>query len=350
MMPVSGLELHATGPKIEAEWDALAVRVGVAPFLRPGWICAWWRAFGGGELNIAAMRREGQLVGVLPTVQRRTVVSAPTNWHSPIFDPIAEDPETARRLLAHLLERRPRRIDLGPMDPDGLGLPELRKVADSYRIVDALALRSPFVRIEGDWDSYLASLSSNHRQAIRRTRRRLEEMGEVTLEISRGEEDLEALLDEGFELESRGWKTERGTAILSRPETRRFYRDIVEWARLTGILRLAFLRLDGSSIAFNLALETDRVHYLLKPGYDPRLSRLGPGRLLTADLIERAFRRGLSSYEFLGGAEPYKLRWTDRCRDRYRVQLFASTPAGWADRQLRTRGRSVAKRLTELRR
>jgi CelD/BcsL family acetyltransferase involved in cellulose biosynthesis len=24
-------------------WDALADRAGAAPFLRPGWIAAWWR-------------------------------------------------------------------------------------------------------------------------------------------------------------------------------------------------------------------------------------------------------------------------------------------------------------------
>jgi CelD/BcsL family acetyltransferase involved in cellulose biosynthesis len=42
-------------------WDALADRAGAAPFLRPGWIAAWWRAFGRGRLEILTAGSGGRL-------------------------------------------------------------------------------------------------------------------------------------------------------------------------------------------------------------------------------------------------------------------------------------------------
>ena len=39
-------------PRLAEEWDGLADRVGAAPWTRPGWVAAWWRAFGSGRLQI----------------------------------------------------------------------------------------------------------------------------------------------------------------------------------------------------------------------------------------------------------------------------------------------------------
>jgi hypothetical protein len=48
-------------------------------------------------------------------------------------------------------------------------------------------------------------------------------------------------------------------------------------------------------------------------------------------MIERAFQIGLSSYEFLGADEPWKLEWTDTVRERSLVQVFAPSLPGKAD-------------------
>ena len=44
----------------------------------------------------------------------------------------------------------------------------------------------------------------------------------------------------------------------------RFYTDIAGWARGAGLLRLAFLRLDGRAIAFAFGLQDGTAFYLLK--------------------------------------------------------------------------------------
>src|ERR687892_751567 len=71
---------------IADEWDALAMRVGATPFARPGWMRAWWTAFGRGDLCILTYRRGGQLRAVLPLARRRGLLHSCSNIHSPLFD------------------------------------------------------------------------------------------------------------------------------------------------------------------------------------------------------------------------------------------------------------------------
>src|SRR5690606_5974620 len=44
-----------------AEWDDLVDRSpDPSPWQRPGWVLAWWRAFGRGSLRVWALRRNGR--------------------------------------------------------------------------------------------------------------------------------------------------------------------------------------------------------------------------------------------------------------------------------------------------
>jgi CelD/BcsL family acetyltransferase involved in cellulose biosynthesis len=342
------LETHSDCEPIETEWDRLAALLRAPPFLYPGWICAWWRAFGKGEMCVLAVRRQERLAGVLPLRHRGGLVASPTNWHSPLFGALVEDREAAAALSAGLFELQPRRVDLSFLDPNAPGFEELTAGSGRYRAVTRTVMRSPYVEVDGDWESFLAGRSRNQRQGLRRKRRRLEERGRVSIEVIEGGDDLPAALEQGFALELSGWKGEKGTAILSSPETERFYREVASWASEHGFLRLAFLRLNDRPLAFNYCFEAEGRHYLIKPGYDEEFRELGPGAILTAEMIARTFRLGLKSYEFLGGEDDYKVRWATALRERLRTQLFATSVTGALDRVVQTRGRAIARRALAL--
>jgi CelD/BcsL family acetyltransferase involved in cellulose biosynthesis len=342
------IETHSACEPIESEWDRLAAQLRAPPFLYPGWICAWWRAFGKGGLCVLAVRRQGRLAGVLPLRHRGGLVASPTNWHTPVFGAIVEDPEAAGELSAGLLELQPRRVDLSFLDPDALGFDELTAAFARYRAVTRTVLRSPYIEVDGDWERFLASRSGKLRQEVRRKRRRVEERGEVSFEVVEGGDDLPTALEQGFALEASGWKGEKGTAIRSSPETEGFYREVASWASERGFLRLTFLRLGDRRVAFNYCLEAEGRHYVIKPGFDEQLRKLGPGTVLTSEMIARTFRLGLKSYEFLGSADDFKVRWATGIRDRLRTQLFATSVSGALDRVAQTRGRAIARRALAL--
>ena len=354
--------MHAVDPghsidALREEWDCLADRAGASPFLRPGWFEAWEGAFGE-RVTVLDVREDGRLTGVLPVVARRgTPLSAralvsPSNWHTPVFGAIAESEAANEALVAALLARRPARIDMALVDAGDPVVASLRREAErsGYRVVERVAMRSPYVPLEGDFDSYREGLPRKLRKELGRLGRRLAEEGRVEYTFEDGSERLDELLEEGFYVEGSGWKSENGTAIASDPATRRFYTDVARWAASRGTLVLAFLRLDGRPLAFDLCIEDAGAFYVLKGGFETAYRRFGPGTLLAAESIERAFSRGLRSYELLGSDEPYKLVWTGSTHDRLRFQAFSPSPAGRVSHLAWTRGRSLAKRAAARRR
>ena len=334
------IETHRRIDSIAVEWDELARRVAASPFERPGWFSCWLDAFGATGLEVVALRRDGRLAATIPTLSRGGVVRSPTNWHTPRFGPVAEDESARRAVLGALSRGRPRRVDLSFLD-QGL-VTDLQAVSGPALENARRIMSSPYVSITQDWESYWGGLSKNLRSNVRRRRKRLAALGEPAVEIVEGDDGLSELLTECFRLEASGWKGKGGTAILSSPQTVHFYERVAHWATEVGLLRLCLLRLDGRIVAFNLSLETDRRHYLLKLGHDVSLNDASPGTVLTAAMVERAFECGLDGYEFLGDRESYKLQWARACHEMERVQLFAPSLGGRVDRFVQTRGRSVA--------
>src|SRR5215218_6273500 len=86
------IELHDAFAPLAAEWEELVDRTGAGPFSRPGWFEAFWEAFGHGRLEIAVLRRHGELAAVLPLVRRHGTRRSLTNWHTPEFEIPALDP------------------------------------------------------------------------------------------------------------------------------------------------------------------------------------------------------------------------------------------------------------------
>lgn len=338
------IETHDRVPPIAREWDQLAERLGASPFLRPGWIAAWGDAFAPAGLTVVAARRHGEVRGVVPLCRRRGELRSASNEHSPEFGFLAADEDTAAELARLIYGEKNTTICLDFIDPNDIGLRECREAATQagYRTVERPRLRSPYLEIEGDWRD--CASPSTRREAERRLRR-LGETGGVIFEIADGSERLDDLLEEGFRVEASGWKGKSGSAIAFRAETRAFYAGIARWAAERGWLRLAFLRLDGRPLAFVLGLETEGVFYSVKSGFDPGYRRFGAGGLLRYQLLARAFSAGLSRYEFLGDAEPWKLEWTATCRDRRVFRAFAPSTAGTLQWALRGPVYRVARRM-----
>lgn len=332
---------------VAAAWDELAGRLAAPPFLRPGWTTCWWEAFGRGALEIHLLERGGRLAALVPLVRRRGALLAAMNCHTPELGLLAEDPAAAAALGRAVFAAAPHRVWIAALDPDGAALAAVRRGAREagYRVVVRPYQTSPYLPIEGGWGAYRAGLSANLADDLRRSRRRLARQGEVAVEVADGRERLDALLAEAFEVEASGWKGRRGTAIRSRPATRRFYTGVARWAAGEGMLRLFFLRLDGRPIAMLYALETAGVCHLLKGGYDPAFGRSSPGKLLLDAALRHGFETGLGRIELHGDAEPYKLRWTGAVVERQLFEAFSRSPAGRLSWAVRGWGRRAARRL-----
>jgi CelD/BcsL family acetyltransferase involved in cellulose biosynthesis len=349
-MSAPSIEVHDAIAPLAAEWDALVDEARSGPFSRPGWFEAWWCAFGRGRLEIVTLRRRGELAAVLALQRHRGMRRSLTNWHTPELRVASVDDDARAELLGNVLRRARTPVVLTLLtagDRDERAFTAAARAAGVV-IRRHTVERSPYVQIGGEWDRYMQTLPRRMRSELRRRRRRLEERGALTLDVAAGDARRGELLDEGFAVETSGWKARAGTAIVSRPDTLGFYTRVAAWAAARGALRLAFLRLDGQALAFHFTIEEDGAAYQLKGGYDPAFREFAPGVLLIGDMLEWAFARGLRTYEFLGAEEDFKLGWTSGLRERLALQAFPHSAAGAAGWCAYTYGRPAAKRARSL--
>lgn len=335
---------------LEAEWERLVARSGATPFHSLGWLRAWWSAFGRGRLMLVTLRDGSELVAGVPLQVSGRRLSSPTNWHTPVFGPVADSADSARQLLDYVFGLEHRSIDLSWLATDDQTLElAIASARGAGRLVSARRLaRSPWIDLTGGWDDCERRLSRNRLKSVRRSRRRLEELGGVSLDVVEGGPGLERALEEAFRIETSGWKGSRGTAMVSRPETRRFYSEVARWAAGRGWLRLSFLRLDDNAAAFDLSLEHDGVRYSLKAGYQAELARSGPGVTLLHELLLESHREGVRRFELLPPEDEFKRSWTEHAGDRAWMRACAPSVAGRAEAlflRARERVRPAARRV-----
>lgn len=343
----NGLEVGWTpATQMLSEWDALADRLRSSPFTRAGWVLPWNQVWGrGARLLLLTAHRAGELVGALPLNVRGRVTSSPTNWHSPEYAVLADDPVVESELLAAAIDRNRRRLQLGFVDESTVEEVTRLSRRAGRPVLSRVLAAGPSIDLAGSFAEYESSLDKKMRSDLRRRRRRLDEVAEVSVEVY--EQAHPELFEEFLRVEAAGWKGTDGTAVAAHPPTRRFYAEAAGWASTRGWLRFALLRVGDRVIAGDLAFEAEGVHYLLKTGFDPEYRRFAPGKLLRSAMIERAFADGLRSYEFLGMNDPWKLEWTTTTRRRLLVQVFDQSLPGRLDRVVFEYGRPAAKTVVD---
>lgn len=342
LVPVSGIEDELVG-----EWDKLGQDLRASPFMRPEFLLVWQRWFGDGDLMAATARRGEDLVGLLPLVRQHGVLRYPANWHTPIAGVLASDAEASAALADAIGEAHARHVAIALLDGADVRLAEMaqRLRERRFRLAHRDLGRSPYRDLSGDWEQFEAAMNAKERRDLRRRRRRLEELGAVSVEHVTDAVRLDHHLDEAYSVEGSDWKDRRGSAIRANETTTGFYTEVAQWAAREGYLRLTFLRLDGEPLAVSLALWADGVHYGLKMGYNVAFAKYVPGLLLMHEIMHAAFVAGLRRVEMLGEDDPYKRIWCDRARERVGLQAFAPSLGGAVSWVALTQLRPLAVRL-----
>lgn len=188
---------------------------------------------------------------------------------------------------------------------------------------------APYVPIDRDWETYDASLSSRRRQDLRRSHRRLERLGEVSITAScPAPAELDEVLDVAFRIESSGWKGRAGTGLVTNDPVRKFLTAYARRACEAGMLRVGLLRVGDRAIAMQIGVVHARRLWVIKIGYDDGWRQYSPGTQLTYRLIEQAFRSGYEAYEFLGSYEPWLDMWTPSFHSYQTVLYYPYTLRG----------------------
>jgi len=134
------------------------------------------------------------------------------------------------------------------------------------------------------YESYIETQLSKKRQhSLSRGRRHLEQLGSLVSRQIESANDLELWVEQFLQLESSGWKGRQHTALASRPEDARYFRELTRAALGEGRATLLSLELNGHPIAMKHILIADDGTFDFKIAYDEDYSKYSPGLLLELD-------------------------------------------------------------------
>jgi CelD/BcsL family acetyltransferase involved in cellulose biosynthesis len=312
------------------QWHELATQFN-SPLLQYEWFASCAEALlHSDELRIVVTHSNGRINGVAPFVLTRTdgperleilgarVLGEPVGF---LYDSEA----SLQDLTAAILEMR-KPLFVKNLRDDSAEINLLRRQHKGKHFVRADA-SSPFISFAGTWDEFLAKMSSNDRNQLRRKQKSLDQKGKVTFEICNPDPNcVKATLDEFMRVEAAGWKGQQQTALAFDQPLRRFFDTYAREANREGYLRFCLLRVDDKLIAGQIAVLYANRSWLLKVGYDEEWAEYSPGVLLTHEVIRHACQEGLEGFEFLGRDEHWIHRWT---RQVHRYVTFVGYPLSY---------------------
>ena len=351
---------------LQWEWNELLRSSGSdGLFLTWEWLNTWWKHLAGNrQLSILAVRGEGELAALAPCSLRSPSLS---RWSpcpvleflgsgsvgSDYLDVIVRrgrEPEARRALVSHLAGQR-LMVDWTQLKQGGCSASEVASaLAESNWSVAATETNTcPFIPLAGrSWESYLATLGSEHRYNFRRKLKRLSRDYVVRFEQVRTEEQCRKSIDLVIALHNLRWRGRGGSDAFDTPGLVGFHHEFSQIALKRGWLRLYVLRLDGEPAACLYGFLYRRIFYFYQSGFDARYDKHSVGLVTMGLAIKCAIEEGAEEYDLLHGNEGYKSHWSHDSRELGRLEVYPPGGLGWGCRslvELERGSRRIARRV-----
>jgi CelD/BcsL family acetyltransferase involved in cellulose biosynthesis len=296
------------------------------PFLHPSYQQTWWQSLGGGEwpaaeskLAIITAHEGRQLVGIAPFfVSHKPGFTPALHFIGAIevcdyLDFIVRK-QDLEAFLGGLLSFIKNHSDLKNLSLDlgnimdsspSLGLLESLAGAQGWNFSKEVLQPSPFIPLPEDFETYLAGLVKKQRHEIRRKLRN----------VSNGHETLwyfvedANLLPEELRAFTEMMRNEKEKDSFLKPEMESFIHAVAQNLFDLGILRLAFLTIDGEKAAAFLSFTCCDRLLVYNSSRADKWMPLSPGWVLLARQIEWAISAGFKEVDLMRGDEGYKYKF-----------------------------------------
>lgn len=151
-----------------------------------------------------------------------------------------------------------------------------------------------------------SALGKKTERDLNRRRRRLDEMGRVTIEQSMPGDDIQPLAAAFLTLEKAGWKGANGSALASKPDQVKFFEAMTSALQQKNLIKVYSFLLDGQPLAIELSLLVEGPTlgaFSFKTAFDEDEAwrPFGAGNMLAAEAIK-----------LLRQSHP-ELSWIDSC-------------------------------------
>ena len=321
---------------LELPWKTLAATSERATLFQTWeWSAAWWQHNRRGKRLLALVCEEnGVCVGLAPFFNVAGVLRLVGTGGSDYLDLLTlpgHEAEVAAAVASWLVSNKKWLwADLQQLAPDAvaLGLPGAACWPGET---------CPYLPLASTYEAFLKTLGKKLRQNIGYYERSMAKTHTLELRLATQgtlADDLSAF----FTLHQLRWRGRWMPGAFASHAARAFHTDAARSLLESGNLRLHTLRLDRKPVAALYCFHKGSTTYYYLGGFDPALSKLSPGTVLTAKAIQHAIEAdGATTFDFLRGDEGYKYRWG--AQDRYNQRISLTPPGQPLGRLLATTGR-----------
>lgn len=337
---------------LRAEWTALLEQSGAdCLFLTWEWLATWWKHLAEGRrLHLLSIRRDGELIGLVPLALRPAQPGRLLPFRalefmgmgpigSDYLDVIARPQDEAEvvQTLAEYLQQHRYVLEFQRVDAASPRLKALmhRLERHGWHTRATPTDGCPYIPLQGhDWKSYLATVSRAHRANVNRRLRKLNEtFGSVEFRAVQSEAERHEAFTLFLRLHQLRWSGKERSNAFTGPGTLAFHTEFSRMALERGWLRLFLLRLDGEAVASTYSFCYRNTFYYYQAGYDPKYAQHSVGLATLALALRHAIEEGVTRYDMLHGNQGYKDLWTDSGRPVSRVHCFPPNAGGVLYRQ-----------------
>jgi CelD/BcsL family acetyltransferase involved in cellulose biosynthesis len=328
-----GVRVCHTWPELEQfrqDWNTLLASCSdVSIFQTPEWLSAWWQAYGERKSLQALIftNTQGKTVGIAPLyLERIRFLGLPLrslriigagSGDSDGLDFIAApgyERICAETFLAWFAEES--KYDVCALET----LPQASLMAQ--HVAGSLGEKRRQLYFESQpnfvidlpptWQEYLDRLESSFRPLLTRYPKRLQSRYRVRMLRCENEQDLNTNLQTLFALHQMRWTGQGEPGAFSSAERRDFYFRMSRAFLERGWLEFWLLTLDDETVAAQFCFRYGNTVYLLQEGFHPKYAAQKIGYALRAHVLEEMIKTGATRYDFLGGADAYKLKYASR--------------------------------------
>ena len=324
VMPIEAAVIRDYGDlqELQLGWMKLAKNAALNNFFATWeFISSWWESYGEHtELFVITCRLKGELVGIAPLYRKITPGYAGKHCRTLYLIGDGSDdvdgcqflisptstPECLEVVLRFLSEHSEDwdLLDLNAMAEDHARTLEAQIEARGW-IVRRQQIPHLVVSLPGTWESYLKKLSVNQRTNILRRLRKAEESFHLQLRYCDRPDEIDSLLDVLFGLHEARWRDLGKLRVQAR---QKFYRTLCARSLTTGSLDLSILQDGDKPLAALLGFRSGDTRYQVLHGRDPELDAHSIGIVIHAMVLRQCMHDRLASFDFLSGADTYKLR------------------------------------------
>ena len=264
---------------------ALPLMQHIAPRRRPDVLLAWEDASSG-----------ARMIGLLPVSCPRLARGRARGFHDELATlgiPLLDRDRGATAFAAMLdwlasRSPRPSALVLTDVPADG---PFMRGVVPSFEGCGRMAIlasheRAVLRRSDESGGNVLSMTSAKTRKERKRQRRRLADHGTRAYVSARTPDAIARATESFLTLEHKGWKGDRGTALLADLAHATFTRSMTEQMALADKCRIDALEINGQAVAMGIVLTSGQRAYFWKTAFDEDLAPLSPGVQFALDLAE----------------------------------------------------------------